>query len=710
MIATDSNLDGNITQEVSAACDSTNYTFRNTPDNFQGGKISAFYDQWELLTSDKWLLDCVKGLKIEMEHAPMQHFIPKPILFSIEDRVLIDQEIQNMLLKGIIERIDIDDYITNEYISNIFFKVKKDGKLRIILNLKSFNKVVDYHHFKMETLQCAINLVQTNSWFASIDLKDAFHSVKVAPTFRKYLRFIWNGNKYQYTCMPNGLSSAPRIWTKLLKPVFSYLRKNGYANVAYIDDSFLQAQTFDACLENIKHTVQIVDRLGLTVHPTKSVLVPTQEITFVGFVLNSLSMQIRLTDEKADCLIQLCTSLLRKLKPTIRDLAQLIGKMVSSEPGVMYAPLFYKSLEIEKNKFLKTNKGDYDAFIQLSQDSRDMIQWWIDNVKDSSKPMSHGHPTISLYSDSSSKGWGGINKTCGTETSGHWSAIEQTEHINVLELKAAFLTLKALCSDSVNEHVRINLDSTVALSYVQKMGGGRSEELNDIARDMWLWCRERSIWLSTAHVPGVLNVEADQLSRSMNIDMEWAITDEVFNVIHYRYGTLSIDLFASRINKRLTNYVSYSPDSQAYAIDALTLDWSLFELSYAFPPFSILGQCLKKIMEDGAEVLLIAPLWTTQTWFPILLSMISDHSYILPKSQDILFLPQDLSRKHHLQKMRLGVFRLSGNPLSAREYQKNLLTLSQTHGEIQQESNIGVISSSGCNFVLQNKLIHLNHL
>jgi len=75
----------------------------------------------------------------------------------------------------------------------------------------------------MENLKNAITLMTPNCFMATIDLKDAYYSVPVNVNDRKYLRFIWKNQLFQYTCLPNGLSSAPRIFTKILKPVHASL-------------------------------------------------------------------------------------------------------------------------------------------------------------------------------------------------------------------------------------------------------------------------------------------------------------------------------------------------------------------------------------------------------------------------------------------------------------------------------------------------------
>ena len=114
-----------------------------------------------------------------------------------------------------------------------------------------------------------------NCFMASISLSDAYHSVPVALTNQKYLLFKFEGQLYKFVCLPNGLSSAPRIFTKLLKPVFSALHKQGHQIMAYLDDSFLMGDTFEECKKSVIATVKLFTKLGFQVHPDKSNLFPS---------------------------------------------------------------------------------------------------------------------------------------------------------------------------------------------------------------------------------------------------------------------------------------------------------------------------------------------------------------------------------------------------------------------------------------------------
>ena len=79
--------------------------------------------------------------------------------------------------------------------------------------------------------------------------------------------------------------------------------------------------------------------------------------------------------------------------------------------------------------------------------------------------------------------------------------MEKVCHINYLELKAAFLCLKHFCNNVNNEHIYVFLDNTVAPKYLSKMGG-RKPQLNQLAKEIWLWCENRNIWFSLFHIPG----------------------------------------------------------------------------------------------------------------------------------------------------------------------------------------------------------------
>ena len=97
--------------------------------------------------------------------------------------------------------------------------------------------------------------------------------------------------------------------------------------------------------------------LGFILHPVKSVLKPVHVLTFLGFVLNSADMTVSLTREKIQRIKVECEKMLELTELPIWELAGFIGQLVSSFSGVLYGPLFYRHVEIDKNTTLRQNNA-----------------------------------------------------------------------------------------------------------------------------------------------------------------------------------------------------------------------------------------------------------------------------------------------------------------------------------------------------------------
>ncbi|CAB4042240.1 Hypothetical predicted protein [Paramuricea clavata] len=109
-----------------------------------------------------------------------------------------------------------------------------------------------------------------------------------------------------------------------MKPVLFYLRKLAHQSSLYIDDSLRTGQTYDDCAANVIDTTQLIDNLGFIAHPDQSVFIPTHELDYLGFTLNSKTMQVTITPGKKLNLIETCKELLTKEYPTIREVARHI--------------------------------------------------------------------------------------------------------------------------------------------------------------------------------------------------------------------------------------------------------------------------------------------------------------------------------------------------------------------------------------------------
>ena len=117
----------------------------------------------------------------------------------------------------------------------------------------------------------------------------------------------------------------------------------------------------DDCQANIRATVDSLRAAGFIIHPDKSVLNPTQEIQYIGFILDSHNMTVRLTPPKATNIKVQFEKLLRITVThiSIRQVTEVVGKLVAALPGVQHGDLHYRLIAIDKIEALNNAAGDY---------------------------------------------------------------------------------------------------------------------------------------------------------------------------------------------------------------------------------------------------------------------------------------------------------------------------------------------------------------
>ena len=669
-------LDPTIPAEVSAP---SAIDLNKWGSEFEAGRISLCVDEWAKITSDPTILSYVRGIKLEFDGDPPKQTWPMPEMkFSEQELNFVRQEIANLLEKKVIVKAA---HCEGEFISNIFLVEKKEpGKYRMILNLKHLNKFTKKLHFKMETLLTTLALITPGAYLMSFDFQDAYYSCSIFEPHRKYLRFMLDGQLYEFCALPNGLSSGPRIFTKLVKVALTHLRLEHDVTIsAYLDDSLL-VEYLSLAIAMIKgsKSAELLQKLGFTINIPKSVAYPVTAAEHLGFWIDSVQMLVSLTPKKVDKIIKFIDRCLNAERLTIRDLASVKGKIEATRPANLYALLMCKNLEIAKIAALKASNFNYDRKMALSAECRKDLLWAKEALPSTSAPIRPPPPDYTISTDSSKRGWGINDYQTMQRGGGRWSFEEALHHINELELKAAYFGLRGFCADMHGIHLRIMVDNTSALAAINKQGSTRSLGLNVLARELWDYARERRIWVSAAHIPGRLNVEADTASREFDENTEWSLRADIFGSICDKFGKPTIDLFASRLNCKVLRYCAWQPDPSAVFINALMMSSWEGEFFYAFPPFSIIHSVIQKCIQDRAKGILVVPDWPSQPWYTVLNSISLGDRFRFTVIDDELFLPfSSDSLCHPLAPLRMMATKVNGALISStgggyssRDYQK----------------------------------------
>ena len=274
-------------------------------------------------------------------------------------------------------------------------------------------------------------------------------------------------------------------------------------------------------------------------------------------------------------------------------------------------------------------------------------------------------------------------------------------------VQSGYLALQHWAPLLQGRQVMITTDNSTVVSYINKQGGTRSPTLLRLTVDLFLWLESQNILVRARHIPGCLNVIADHLSRpNQPIPTEWSLHPEIVRRIFRFWGTPEIDMFATLLNSHLPRFMSPVLEPRALAVDALSQDWQGRSI-YMFPPFPLLSKVLQKLrLTQVAEVILVAPWWPSQSWFPHLLRLCVEHPLVLPYRQDLLS-QQDQKYISDGKSYHLHVWRLSCDTTKQQAFQTRSLGSRQPLGDPQPIACMttdGVVSIDG----LQDKgLIHL---
>ena len=506
-----------------------------------------------------------------------------------------------------------------------------------MFNLRWLNQFIHAEHFKMEDMRTAISMLQPGDWFTKVDIKDAFTHVPMHPETLPYLAFRSGSTLFQFVTMPFGLNTAPRVFTKVLRPIVASLRARGVRLVTYIDDILILASSREQSTEHTRWLLELLSYLGFLVNWPKSVLVPARSIEFLGFILNSEAMTIALPPNKLNSLRHRVSAALEAQSLPLRALASLVGALNASAMAVMPTRLRTRSLLRDKIDALHSTHGEWtDTTVTLSATSRRELLWWQQDLQTwNGRSLVRTEPDRAMYSDASNTGWGAV---LGDQTAfGHWSSTEASLHINELELLAVLFGLQSFLPRLRGHSVLLRVDNTVAVAYLNHQGGTHSRRLSEVAQAVWDLALDNGMMLEAQHIPGLENVEADAASRQTPAPHEWCLHPAVFRDLFYRFGPLEIDLFATILNRQLPRYFSWRPDPETSGLDALQQRWP--GTCYANPPWILIPDILRKVRTDRARLVLVAPAWPSQPWYPTLLALLHAPPVLLPTTAEGLFCP-----------------------------------------------------------------------
>ena len=536
----------------------------------------------------------------------------------------------------------------------------------------------EYHihapHFRMFTTNSVLSSVQKGDYSFKIDLQDAYFHVPIHPSSRKYLRFAFENRMYQFQVLPFGLNIAPQVFTRLGHTVTGYLHRHGISMIPYLDDWLIHHPDPKALLRHQAQLMNTLDLVGFVLNRKKSKLDLTQDIQFLRIRLRLDLGEASLPESKAWEIVARARHLSSFHVLPYTQVSQLMGSLNWASGLIPLGRLYLIPLQRHfhslglTDRFTSPRRSDPLALANL-------LRRWLDpRFLTSGIPLRTFQAEFTIFADASTQGWGA--HMGDSLISGTWTHTDRKPHISCLELKAVFHALQHWAQMLPGHQVMIATDNSTVVSYINKQGGTHSPTLLRLTVEL-LWLEAQNIIVGAIHIPGCLNVIADHLSLpNQPILTEWSRNRGTYL---QGSGTPEVDMFATLSNSHLPRFMSPIAEPRALAVDALSQDWQGRSM-YMFPPFPLLNKVMQKLRSTQmAEVILVAPWWPSQSWFPHLLRLCVEHSLVLPYRRDLLS-QQDQKYISDGKSYHQHVWRLSCDTIKQQAFQTRSLGSRQPLG------------------------------
>lgn len=448
-----------------------------------------------------------------------------PVILPNHPSAKPQSELYEKATKQVLNEIQCGNYVICDHPPTIVSPMaaipKPDGGVRLIhdcsrppgLSVNDHNSA-DWQQ-KFARLDDAANLMTQGCFFAKVDLKNAYRSVKLSKHSQTVtgLRWEFEGRGEVFlkdTRLPFGASLSPGIFHRLTQAVKRIMSRKGFdLMIVYLDDFLIISRSKEACAQALSVLIQLLRKLGFAIHWGK-VIDPTQRITFLGIELDSIEMTLRLPQDKLDLLRQELKSFLNRNRASKRQLQSLAGRLSWAASVVRGGRVFLRRIF---NKISMLRHGSHRT--QLSTEVRQDINWWFQcvHVFNGKSALLDSLPLECVFTDASNDGGGGYFQ--GDWFYFNW-AIDWPEasefHINEKEIVAVTLAAYRWSPLWKNKKVVIYSDNTVTVSALNRCSCRNAIVMKCLRSLFWLSARF-NFHLTAKFIPGIFNEAADSASR-----------------------------------------------------------------------------------------------------------------------------------------------------------------------------------------------------
>lgn len=528
------------------------------------------------------------------------------------------------------------------------------SKPRLCNDNRFLNLWIQDRPFSLDSIQHLPKYVQKGFYQTVCDDKSGYDHIQLSSDSRTFFGFEWGGWFFVSCCIPFGWKSSAYIYHTTGLVASHYLRSLGIPSSLYIDDrhtcqlsfpkntqpaaygNFSSKDSFNLALANaaIFITCYTLISLGYFIGLEKSILMPSKQIPYLGFVCDSEKQAFTLLPRKKEKFLAVLRQALSSESLDLFTLQRLGGKCISMALAVPGARLYINEINVAISRAMRSSRP-----LKVSPALRKELEHWLflQSWNGFLPWRTEKHTHIKLYSDSSSFAWGGVLSPGAIEVSvrDYWGGHIMGADIATKETLALNNVLQCFEDRVRNSWVDAFVDNQ-ALLHSWNRQGSRSQSLTAALKCLFETTMRLNIDLNVHFVPSTEN-PADAPSRRLNLQ-DSKLSPTLWHLVQNLYGNLkghSIDLMAraSNVQTDLVGnalpFFSESPLANSLGVNVFAQSPDLyspevFTNPYVFPPICLIPHVFKYLNSLQLPYTMVIPDVRPRCfWWPLLISACS---------------------------------------------------------------------------------------
>ncbi len=204
---------------------------------------------------------------------------PRGRLFSLSgpEREAMDKYIQESIKARLIR------HSSSPAGAGFFFVKKKDGSLRPCIDYRGLNDITVKNRYPLPLMSSAFELLQGAKVFTKLDLRNAYHLVRIRKGDEWKTAFNTPTGHYEYLVLPFGLTNAPAVFQGMVNRVLGDMI-NRFVFV-YLDDILIFSPSLQVHTQHVRQVLQRLLENQLFVKAEKCEF-HAKSVSFLGFIVS----------------------------------------------------------------------------------------------------------------------------------------------------------------------------------------------------------------------------------------------------------------------------------------------------------------------------------------------------------------------------------------------------------------------------------------